>query len=348
MLGIKISNYPLLQALLKLQILSTDSLRGVSARARYNNIHHSINSLRTLFPTLCLSIFLVGCGGGGKGGDESPPINQPPSVSAGIDQVVPTYLTVTLSGSGSDNDGSISRYSWTQTSGTTVTLDNPNSAITSFQTPEINQDETLTFELVARDNEGATSKDSVSITVMLVEQPNTFMLYIQFYDTDTVSSSPDYATFKRDFNNSNAANTSVSEAPSQVNFEPYCWSYNQANLPEESGCRAQAQGYSGYHRIQSSFVVSKQGHFQETLDLYTSGGGWLPHDFLSNVYLSTRDYIEAPEVTTEQNARYFLVRLCVEVNTGEIKVDNETGILSSVNHELTEILKDTSELLCLE
>lgn len=106
---------------------------------------------KNLLISYALTLVLLGCGGSG---DESPPTNQPPSVNAGIDINVPAYPSVSLNGSGSDNDGPISSFRWTQTSGITELLENLNSAITSFQTPEINQEEILTFELVARDNNG--------------------------------------------------------------------------------------------------------------------------------------------------------------------------------------------------
>ena len=48
--------------------------------------------------------------------------NQPPSVNAGIDQTVEENMPVTLSGSATDSDGTISSYRWTQISGTTATL----------------------------------------------------------------------------------------------------------------------------------------------------------------------------------------------------------------------------------
>jgi hypothetical protein len=341
MLDKKRSSYLIIPVLLELQILLNERLRRISTFVKGNKVYLSTNSLKNLFSILCISIILAGCGGGG---DEGNSINQPPSVKAGNDQEVDEHSMVTLSGSGSDNDGSISSYSWAQTSGISVAVDDQNSAIATFQTPEITQDETLTFELTVTDNDGSTSKDSVSIAIRASVNQNAFIVYIQFYDT--VSSYSGYVTFKRDFNNTNAENTRVGEAPTQGSFEPYCWSFNQENLPEESGCRAQAQGNNGLHRLQSAFVVSKQIHFQETLDLYTTGTGWKADRFLSSVYFSTRDYFEAPETTTEE-PRHFLVRLCVEVNSGDINVDNETGVLSSVNQELAEILKDASELSCM-
>ena len=53
-----------------------------------------------------LTLLLVSCGGGG-GGNDIPPTNQPPKANAGADQTVAEQAPVTLSGSGTDTDGSI-------------------------------------------------------------------------------------------------------------------------------------------------------------------------------------------------------------------------------------------------
>jgi hypothetical protein len=96
-------------------------------------------------------------------------VNQAPTASAGEDQTVDENTMVTLAGSGSDTDGSIASYGWEQTSGTNVTLTNPNSASASFTAPDINADETLTFELTVTDDDGAKASDSVDTMIQLVD-----------------------------------------------------------------------------------------------------------------------------------------------------------------------------------
>jgi hypothetical protein len=81
------------------------------------------------------------------------PPNQEPTANAGSDQTVNEGDTVSLDGSGSsDPDGTVESYSWTQTAGTQVTLDDASSATPSFTAPDVGADgETLTLELTVTD-----------------------------------------------------------------------------------------------------------------------------------------------------------------------------------------------------
>jgi hypothetical protein len=96
------------------------------------------------------------------------PLNAAPTANAGGDQTVSEQSTVTLSGSGTDSDGTIASYSWTQTSGASVTLNNATSQAPSFVAPETLDPITLQFELTVTDNEGATAKDQVAVAVIRV------------------------------------------------------------------------------------------------------------------------------------------------------------------------------------
>jgi hypothetical protein len=69
-----------------------------------------------------------------------------------------------LAGSGTDPDGSVASYRWTQLVGPSVTLANPNDASTSFDSPAATSALTLMFQLTVTDDEGATTSDSVVIT----------------------------------------------------------------------------------------------------------------------------------------------------------------------------------------
>ena len=89
--------------------------------------------------------------------------NVAPVVNAGTNQIVLEDTLVTLSGSASDDDGSISSYLWTQTAGTTVTLSSATVASPTFTTPA--NKETLRFVLQATDNEGATDEDVIDVVV---------------------------------------------------------------------------------------------------------------------------------------------------------------------------------------
>lgn len=71
---------------------------------------------------------------------------------------------VTLTGSATDSDGSITAYQWTQDQGTEVELSEPNSATTEFVAPAV--ETTLGFSLTVTDNDGGmvTAFYSVDVT----------------------------------------------------------------------------------------------------------------------------------------------------------------------------------------
>jgi hypothetical protein len=130
------------------------------------NSHHFFR--KTLIQSV-LILSLVACGGGSGGGEKTAPspTNKPPIANAGEDKTVDEGNSITLSGSGTDSDGSISSYSWTQTSGESVTIDNASSSSASFNIAT-NTQVTLTFQLTVIDNDGATGKDTVSFIVKSV------------------------------------------------------------------------------------------------------------------------------------------------------------------------------------
>jgi hypothetical protein len=99
------------------------------------------------------------------------PINLSPTSDAGTDQVVNGLNEVLLQGSGSDSDGNIASYEWTQTSGEQVILTNSTSEVASFTAPDVTSNEVLKFQLIVIDNEDASGTDNVSITVQPKNNP---------------------------------------------------------------------------------------------------------------------------------------------------------------------------------
>jgi predicted secreted protein len=90
--------------------------------------------------------------------------NQSPVANAGTDKTLtlPTNST-TLTGSGTDADGTIASYAWTRVSGpTTFTLGTANAATTTLSNLVAG---TYVFRLTVTDNAGATSTDDVTVTV---------------------------------------------------------------------------------------------------------------------------------------------------------------------------------------
>ncbi|WP_158603165.1 PKD domain-containing protein [Halorubrum sp. Atlit-26R] len=93
------------------------------------------------------------------------PENQPPTADAGDDQTVEENGSVTLdAAASSDPDGDGLSYDWTQTGGAAVGLSDDDTATPSFTAPDVDGEETLTFEVEVSDGE-ATDTDTVAVTV---------------------------------------------------------------------------------------------------------------------------------------------------------------------------------------
>ena len=91
--------------------------------------------------------------------------NAGPTADAGPDQNVLEGDTVTLDGSGSDDEG-IASYNWSQLDGPEVTLSDASDADPTFSAPAVVKDPAiLTFELTVTDGGGQTDTDEVQITV---------------------------------------------------------------------------------------------------------------------------------------------------------------------------------------
>ncbi|CAN5430989.1 hypothetical protein BH11BAC3_BH11BAC3_06110 [soil metagenome] len=91
-------------------------------------------------------------------------INIPPVANAGLDKVItlPTN-SVTVTGSGTDADGTISSYFWSKISGPAAgTISSPNSATTAINNLIVG---VYYYQFTVTDNNGAKSSDTIKITV---------------------------------------------------------------------------------------------------------------------------------------------------------------------------------------
>ena len=96
------------------------------------------------------------------------PLNTPPIVNAGPNQVVASGDTVTLSGSASDPNLSTATVDaiWTQVAGTMVTLDGADTFTPTFVAPDVDCIESLAFELRGTDASGTSIRDTTEVTVL--------------------------------------------------------------------------------------------------------------------------------------------------------------------------------------
>ncbi len=124
-----------------------------------------------LFSVLLVLTLLSSCGKKKKPVPQPEPVNKAPTASAGADQSVDEETTVTLAGSGTDSDGSIVSYSWTQLSGSMVTIQDASMATATFLSPTLISTTTLSFQLTVTDDKGATASDTVDVVVNPVNSP---------------------------------------------------------------------------------------------------------------------------------------------------------------------------------
>jgi hypothetical protein len=127
-----------------------------------------VNSHRFLL--IGLLAVLAGCSKSSSGGDNPPPpppTNTAPVVNAGVDQTVAELTTVQLDGTATDANNDPLTYSWTQTSGTNVTINNAATLNADFVAPDVtaNNPEDLIFRLSVSGGQGGTTTDNTVVTV---------------------------------------------------------------------------------------------------------------------------------------------------------------------------------------
>ena len=94
------------------------------------------------------------------------------SADAGPDQTVQIGTDVTLVGTASSPDGTVTAYRWEQTSGVAVELTDSDTASASFTAPTLSSDGSLAFKLIVDDDRGAQTSDKVTIFVTLQPPSN--------------------------------------------------------------------------------------------------------------------------------------------------------------------------------
>jgi hypothetical protein len=93
-------------------------------------------------------------------------VNRAPVANAGSTATVDERTVVRLDGTGSsDADGDALTYTWTQTSGPSVTLAGADTANPTFTAPEVTADTTLAFSLVVSDGAASSSASTVDVDI---------------------------------------------------------------------------------------------------------------------------------------------------------------------------------------
>lgn len=87
------------------------------------------------------------------------------AANAGDDQVVDEFTLVILDGSASVATNSALLCSWRQLDGTTAALSDADKCIANFIAPDVDSEDSLSFELVVSDELNNTASDTVQITV---------------------------------------------------------------------------------------------------------------------------------------------------------------------------------------
>ncbi len=139
---------------------------------------HSAKSIILLLPLFLGLALLTNCGGGGSTGTAKTTPgsskNTPPTVTIGTDFSTVEGSTVTLTADAKDSDGTIASYDWKQLSGTTLTVSQISDSQISFVAPELadaSVSEEYMFQVTVTDNDGASSSDSDTITVLAKRIP---------------------------------------------------------------------------------------------------------------------------------------------------------------------------------
>jgi len=95
-----------------------------------------------------------------------------PTALAAGSTTLPETTPGTLDGTATDTDGTIVRTTWTQLVGPSAVIANANAVDTTFAPPNVTTPQTLVFQLEVEDNEGATARSTLTVTVLPVINGN--------------------------------------------------------------------------------------------------------------------------------------------------------------------------------
>lgn len=111
-----------------------------------------------------LSSALAACGGSSNGSGTTTTVNSAPVVDAGSAQSAVEGATVQLAATATDADNDALTYTWSQSSGPTVTLNSTTTEDPSFTAPDVTSESDVVLSLSVSDGT-ATTSDTVTITI---------------------------------------------------------------------------------------------------------------------------------------------------------------------------------------
>ena len=157
--------------------------------------------------------------------------NDQPHADAGGDQTVDEGEWVTLNGEDSyDPSGQSLDYSWTQTSGQGVDLQDDDEEQAQFRAPQVNDDDSLRFELRVEDESGRADEDSVTVNVNDINSNSDDLPCVQTYDTA-------HGTYVTDCDNDEDGNNGNGNLPIIPPCQPGSISPNCTPVPPPPPCQ---------------------------------------------------------------------------------------------------------------
>jgi hypothetical protein len=213
-----------------------------------------------------------------------PTSNRGPVANAGNPQTItlPTS-SVTLQGSGTDADGTITSYLWTRSSGNGGSIVSPNAATTNVSGLSAG---TYVYNLRVTDNSGATANSAVTVTVNSATTP-----------PPTGGGSYGTLSFSAGYNSSSEVNTQQGMYNS-VSTSQKIEGAGSFRSEVRGDQAAQSAGYRSEMQYNNSSVNPKEGVYE--YDVYyenwkaVSGGGhsiqWHPNSSSGSAVLSLQNY----------------------------------------------------------
>lgn len=125
--------------------------------------------MKMLFAFSALStLLLVGCGG--SNAKQEVPVNNAPVIDALDSLTINELTTQNLQTTVSDPDGDNVTLSWSQVSGSTLTLANISDPTISITAPAVENDEHTVIRLVATDEHGSSTSKDITVTIININQ----------------------------------------------------------------------------------------------------------------------------------------------------------------------------------